>query len=116
LPRTSLRLLGQRLVPDVVSLEVLGALMCAGGVGFAIWARCILSENWKPAATLQERHTLVRTGPYAIVRHPIYLGFLVTWLGMFLVLGEARALVCFWHVQAILQRMSAEESILRAAY
>ena len=116
LPLSSVPLLGQQIVPRFASLEIFGASMCAGGVGFAIWARRILAGNWKPAATLQERHALVQTGPYAIVRHPIYFGFLMTWVGMFLVLGEVRALICFWHAEKVLRRMRAEEDILRAAY
>jgi hypothetical protein len=47
---------------------------------------------------------------------PDYLGFLVTWAGMFLVLGELRALVCFAHTKTVLKRARAEEDILRAAY
>jgi protein-S-isoprenylcysteine O-methyltransferase Ste14 len=35
---------------------------------------------------------------------------------MFLVLGEVRALVCFWHAETVLKRARAEEDILRAAY
>jgi len=116
LPLSSVPLLGQQIVPHAIWLEILGALMCAGGVGFAIWARRTLAGNWKPAAILQERHALVRIGPYAIVRHPIYFGLLVTWVGMFLVLGEVRALMCFWHGEKVLKRMTPEEDILRAAY
>jgi len=58
----------------------------------------------------------VQAGPYAMVRHPIYLGFLVAAVGMFLVLGEVRALVCFCHTAQCFQKMKSEESVLRAAY
>ena len=116
LPLSSIPILGQRIFPHNVTVEILGALMSAVGVGFAIWSRRILAGNWRPAAALPEGHTLVRSGPYSIVRHPIYLGMLVTWVGMFLVLGEVRALVCFWHAEKLLKRMMAEESILRETY
>jgi protein-S-isoprenylcysteine O-methyltransferase Ste14 len=116
LPLSSVPLLGQRILPRFVAVEILGAFMCAFGVGFAIWARRALAGNWNPAATLREHHTLVRTGPYAVVRHPIYLGCLVKFLGMFLVLGEVRAFVCFWPFEIVLRRILAEERILREAY
>jgi protein-S-isoprenylcysteine O-methyltransferase len=42
--------------------------------------------------TLKQNHTLVQSGPYRIVRHPIYTGLLVALLGTAVVLGELR---CF---------------------
>ena len=42
--------------------------------------------------TLKQDHTLVRSGPYRIVRHPIYTGLLVALLGTAIALGELR---CF---------------------
>jgi protein-S-isoprenylcysteine O-methyltransferase Ste14 len=116
LPLSSVPLLGQQILPRWVALQIAGALMCAAGVGFAIWARHILAGNWNAAVALQQRHALVRVGPYAIVRHPIYFGFLVTAVGMFLVLGEVRALVCFCHAAQFIKKMKSEESVLRAAY
>ena len=116
LPLSSVPLLGQHILPRFVSLKILGAFMCAMGVGFAIWARHILAGSWNAAVSLQKRHALVRAGPYAIVRHPIYLGFLLTAVGMAFVLGEARALVSLCHVTQFFYKMRFEESVLRAAY
>jgi protein-S-isoprenylcysteine O-methyltransferase len=42
--------------------------------------------------TLKEDHTLVQSGPYRIVGHPIYSGLLVALLGTAIALGELR---CF---------------------
>jgi protein-S-isoprenylcysteine O-methyltransferase len=42
--------------------------------------------------TLKEDHTLVQSGPYRIVRHPIYTGLLFALLGTAIALGELR---CF---------------------
>lgn len=116
LPLSSVPWFGQQFLPRFVPVEMLGAFMCAVGVGFAIWARHVLAGSWNAAVTLQERHELVRSGPYAIVRHPVYFGFLVAAVGMFLVLGEVRALVCFGHAAQFLQKMRLEESVLRATY
>jgi len=66
--------------------------------------------------TLQERHALVRVGPYSIVRHPIYFGFLVAAVGMFLVFGEVRTLVCFCHASQFIKKLRSEERVLRATY
>ncbi|MGH9139854.1 MAG: methyltransferase family protein [Vicinamibacterales bacterium] len=44
------------------------------GLGWTWWARLRLGALWSAAVTLKQGHTLVRTGPYAITRHPIYTG------------------------------------------
>lgn len=44
--------------------------------GFAWWARLHLGRLWSGMITLREGHRVVDTGPYRLVRHPIYTGFL----------------------------------------
>jgi protein-S-isoprenylcysteine O-methyltransferase Ste14 len=116
LPLSSIPLLGQRFVPRFAAVEILGAFMCAFGIGFAIRARHVLAASWNAAVTLQEGHALVQDGPYAIVRHPIYFGFLVAAVGMVLVPGEVRALVLLFGIEVLLKKMGHEESILRATF
>jgi protein-S-isoprenylcysteine O-methyltransferase Ste14 len=43
--------------------------------------------------TIKEQHELIQNGPYAIVRHPIYSGFLLAILGTAIVHGELRGLL-----------------------
>ncbi len=57
--------------------------MC--GVLLAVWARAHLGRNWSPAPALKENHELVTTGPYALLRHPIYTGVILAVLGSALV-------------------------------
>lgn len=116
LPLSSIPVLGQRVVPRFAAVEILGAFMCAFGVGFAIWARHVLARSWSAAVTLHEGHVLVQDGPYAVVRHPIYFGFLVAAVGMVLVLGEVRGLVLLLGIEVLLKKMGHEESILRATF
>jgi protein-S-isoprenylcysteine O-methyltransferase Ste14 len=63
-----------------VAIALAGLLAVLIGVAFSIWARFMLGSNWSNRVTVKENHTLVRTGPYRIVRRPIYSGIL---LGMF---------------------------------
>jgi protein-S-isoprenylcysteine O-methyltransferase Ste14 len=116
LPLSSVPLLGQRVVPRYIPLETLGALLCAFGVGFAIWSRHVLAGSWNAAVICGQGHSLVQRGPYAIVRHPIYFGFLVAVVGMLLALGEVRAFVLLFGVEILLNKMGQEETILRTAF
>jgi protein-S-isoprenylcysteine O-methyltransferase Ste14 len=52
------------------------ALVIAGGFSFAWWARLHLGKLWSARVTTKENHYVVDSGPYAIVRHPIYTGIL----------------------------------------
>lgn len=58
-----------------------GAWICAGltAVGFAFcwWARIHLGLLWSGRVTKKADHHIVETGPYALVRHPIYTGLLL---------------------------------------
>ena len=58
-----------------------GVALAATGLGFAGWARIHLGRLWSGRVTLKEDHTIVRTGPYGLVRHPIYTGLLLALVG-----------------------------------
>ncbi|HEV2694858.1 MAG TPA: isoprenylcysteine carboxylmethyltransferase family protein [Verrucomicrobiae bacterium] len=116
LPLSSVPVLGLQILPRSILPEAAGAALCVVGVGFAIWSRYVLAGNWNAAVPLQQRHQLVRSGPYAIVRHPIYLGFFLVVCGMILALGEVRALVCAIHATQFFHKMKLEENILRETY
>jgi protein-S-isoprenylcysteine O-methyltransferase Ste14 len=47
------------------------------GLLFTWWARLYLGRLWSSSVTRKADHRVVDTGPYAIVRHPIYTGLIV---------------------------------------
>lgn len=61
-------------------LGVIGAVMFVAGIALAIWARVHLGRNWGMPMTERLEPELITTGPYRLIRHPIYTGLL---LGMF---------------------------------
>ena len=50
-----------------------------------------LGRNWSAAVTVKAGHELVTTGPYAIVRHPIYAGLLLAFIGTAVARGDLGA-------------------------
>jgi len=91
--RTGFGPLDRRFVPRSSGAAWVGAGLTIAGVALAIAARFFLGRNWSGTVTIKEGHTLVRTGPYTLVRHPIYSGFLLAILGTALAMGEFRALL-----------------------
>lgn len=85
-----------RIVPDELVIALVGTAITLAGLGFAIWARLHLGTNWSGQPMIKMDHQLIRTGPYKIVRNPIYTGILVAFAGTALVVGE------FWAVIALL--------------
>jgi len=70
-----------------------GLLLTAMGLTLSVWARVHLGRNWSGIVTIKQDHELITSGPYALVRHPIYTGLLLGFLGSALALGEWRGVV-----------------------
>jgi protein-S-isoprenylcysteine O-methyltransferase Ste14 len=50
--------------------------LCAAGLAFAWWARLTLGDLWSGTIARKEGHRIIDTGPYGLVRHPIYTGII----------------------------------------
>jgi len=66
-----------------------GLLLFADGLAFAIWARVHLGRNWGSPMSRKNDPELVTSGPYRLVRHPIYSGILVATAGTAVALSWA---------------------------
>jgi len=76
--------------------EVFGWIMFAcvlAGMAFTWWARLILGTLWSGTVTRKAEHRIVDTGPYAIVRHPIYTGALFALFATALESGRIEPLI-----------------------
>src|ERR1700731_5390587 len=86
-------MLGQRVIPRTYTLAIIGVVLTWAGIALALWARWHLGQYWSARVTIKEDHKLIRTGPYACFRHPIYSGIDLAAVGGALVIDRWRCVV-----------------------
>lgn len=79
-------------LPHTLGTGILADLLVLVGLFIAIWARVTLGGNWSARVTLKENHELIQSGPYRVVRHPIYSGLLLMILGTAILAGQVNSL------------------------
>ena len=109
--------LERKLLPRADWMLAIGAVLVVSGLALAIWARLILAGNWSGTVTLKHGHELIRTGPYAWVRHPIYTGLLTAMLGNAMAIDEVRGVLALAVVTAaFLKKLRTEEAFMTEAF
>ncbi len=97
-------------------------LVVLSGIAFTWWARLYLGRLWSSSVTKKADHRVVDTGPYAIVRHPIYTGIILACAATAAQLGTALAVagvlvlsVGFW-IKARLEERFLRGQLEEGAY
>jgi protein-S-isoprenylcysteine O-methyltransferase len=98
---------------DWPAVRVLGFAVGLAGAALLAWAAVLLGRFLVHEAAVVQDHTLVTSGPYRFVRHPIYAGYLA------LLLGSAVAALNVWllllaplSLLGILVQAGSEEQLL----
>jgi protein-S-isoprenylcysteine O-methyltransferase Ste14 len=105
--------LGTPILRPSIAQFWIGAAVTVLGLGFSVWARVHLGEYWSGNVTLKEGHRLIRTGPYALVRHPIYTGILFGMLGSAIAIDQPRGVLAVAIVfVSFLRKLRKEEEWL----
>ncbi len=95
-------------------LAVAGGVLTVVGVGLLHAARFKLGRLYTVRVNIREDHRLVTDGIYAIVRHPRYSGFLLSGVGIPMIVGSVVGVLVFtlplW--VASLVRLRVEETVL----
>jgi protein-S-isoprenylcysteine O-methyltransferase Ste14 len=119
---------GLRLGPKITldeSLRLGGAALSVGGVAlsavgivFSIWSIVTLGRHYDLVLEVHAGHQLVRGGPFAWVRHPVYTGLALHFLGACLATGNVLLLIgtLFVTLPAFYARARAEETLLREQF
>lgn len=95
----------------------IGAAITVAGLLFAIWARVHIGTNWSRSVTIKREHKLITSGPYALVRHPIYAGLLTGFLGTALATTQYRGILAFLLVfLSLWRKLRLEERWMREQF
>jgi len=85
--------LRDQLIPHTTPVYAVGLALAMAGAVLCIYSRLILGRNWSASVQLKHDHELIQNGPYRFVRHPIYTGFLLLFLGSAVMIGDWRGLL-----------------------
>jgi len=102
---------------DGGAIRWLGVALFAAGGALRIWPVFVLGCRFSGLVAIQPGHTLLTGGPYAVIRHPSYLGLLVSSLGWGLAFRSvAGVLLAALLIPPLLARIRAEERLLSSQF
>ena len=101
-----------------VVAAALVALLLLGATALFRWSSTTMGRNWSLVARTRTGHELVTTGPFALVRHPIYVSMLFFLIALAVATGHYLQLLWAIPVFAIGTRIRIieEEKLLRVAF
>jgi protein-S-isoprenylcysteine O-methyltransferase Ste14 len=102
---------------DTTAAHVAGLVLAGGGIGLTFYAQVAMGASWRIGVDPGERTELVTTGPFALVRNPIFAAMLPTALGLTLLVPSWVALTGLAGLVAALElqvRVVEEPYLLRA--
>lgn len=94
------------------------ALLMATTVGLFSWASATMGRNWSIVARTRSDHALVTTGPFALMRHPIYTALFILMIAIAIAFGHGTRLLAGVPIYALgtWLRIVEEERLLRAMF
>jgi protein-S-isoprenylcysteine O-methyltransferase Ste14 len=104
--------------PSSILCSVLVALLGGGAIAIFIAATRAMGKNWSVVARTRSDHQLVRNGPFAVVRHPIYLALFLYLLSFGIAFGHfGQFLISIpLYIAGAIIRIRVEEKLLRAQF
>jgi protein-S-isoprenylcysteine O-methyltransferase Ste14 len=91
-------------------------MLVAAGLGLSVRARQHLVRNWSGTVQVKQDHQLICTGPYRLVRHPIYTGILLAFLGNAVVVGHWCGILAVLIAFGSFWRLTVEERFMRETF
>lgn len=96
---------------------IIGLVISVIGAIIACTSRYLLGKNWSLSVQKKENHQLIQDGIYKIVRHPIYTGLLLLFIGNAIIVGDYRAIIAVLIVFVSLWlKLKKEEKLLTETF
>jgi protein-S-isoprenylcysteine O-methyltransferase Ste14 len=97
------------------SMQIAGAALTYVGLSLTIWSRARLGRYWSGVVALKEDHRLIQSGPYRVVRHPLYSGIILAAVGMGLCVTTWSSLAGIVLLTVCFERRAHKEDALLAS-
>jgi protein-S-isoprenylcysteine O-methyltransferase Ste14 len=75
-------------IPLPAWLRWSGLFLAAISLVFLVWVHRALGKNFSTCIGVKRHHVLVETGPYGLIRHPMYSAYFILFLSAFLISGN----------------------------
>lgn len=104
--------------PSSIICSLLVALLGGSAIAIFVAATRTMGKNWSIVARTRSDHELITTGPFAVVRHPIYLALLLYLLGFGIAFGHLGqfAVGLPFYFAGTWIRIRVEETMLRRQF
>jgi protein-S-isoprenylcysteine O-methyltransferase Ste14 len=104
--------------PSSILCSIAVALLGGSAIAIFIAATRAMGKNWSVVARMRSDHQLVRSGPFAVVRHPIYVALFLYLLSFGIALGHFGQLLIAvpLYLAGAVIRIREEEKLLRAQF
>lgn len=89
-----------------------GLIVCLAGMALLVWARQSLGKNWSQTVSAKQDHELITSGPYRLVRNPMYTGGILACIGSAIVAGGAFVFLLALLMPLFVWRVSAEDRLM----
>lgn len=102
------------ILPRTVCIQIAGLLVILIGAILFVWARRVLGYFYSGHVSVIEGQPLVQHGPYSIIRHPAYMGYLLLSIGISLGFSSLSGFVAILLIllPAIVYRLHVEDRLL----
>lgn len=99
---------------DLSRSDLAGVVLAWVGAPLVIWSRACLGRYWSSVVALKQDHKLIQSGPYRLVRHPLYTGLILAAFGWCLCLTTWSSLLGALLLVTCFERRARREDTLLA--
>ena len=97
------------------ALQIAGVVLTYVGLPLTVWSRVRLGRYWSGVVALKQDHRLIQSGPYRVVRHPLYSGLILAVIGFSLCVTTWSSLLAILSFVVCFERRAYKEDALLAA-